>query len=181
MVYTISKFFILPLISLFLRKIRGLTNLPEKKPFIIVANHSKQIDGPLVIYLIVKNLNKKVHFVVRPRFWFLGETICRKWGGCIPLFDSKIAYNEMKEYLKEGKIIGIFPEGNIDAKKKNLKTGAVRLAIETNTPILPIGINSSYVPFSSTMNIGKLIYLKKGKSNIEKMGTNVMKKIYKLK
>ena len=181
MIYQIAKRIVPPIIKLWVKNSNGLQNVPKNDVFIIVANHSRQIDGPLVIYLIVKNLNKKVHFLARPRFWFLGETICRKWVGCIPLFDSKVAYNEMKKYLKERKIIGIFPEGNIDAKKKNLKTGAVRLAIETNTPILPIGINSSYVPFSSTMRIGKLIYLKNGKSDIEKMGTNIMKKVYNLK
>ena len=155
MVHTIVKLWYYPICRILLRQIKGAENIPLKTPFIIISNHEKLIDPILVYYPILKKLNKKIHFLAKPTWWFLGDAICRKWAGCIPLFNSKKAFSEMKEYLKKGKIIGIFPEGYIKAKIRILKPGAVRLALETNTPILPIGIKSSYLPFNSTINIGK--------------------------
>ena len=76
--------------------------------------------------------------------------------------------------------MGIFPEGHLEAKVRNPKTGAIRLALETNAPILPIGLKSSYIPFNSTLNIGKLIYLKKNKKNLKKQASDLMKKVYQL-
>mgnify|MGYP001620129181 CR=1 FL=1 len=112
-------------------------------------------------------------------WWFLGETICRKWAACVPVFNPAQAYEETKKLIESGEIIGIFPEAGI-RKTKNPKTGAVRLALETKTPILPIGIKSSYIPFNSTINIGNLIYLKNQK-NIKKQTLNLMKEIYRLR
>jgi len=182
MVYTITKLWFYPTIALFIRKIKGVENIHSKTPFIIITNHEKKIDPLLIVYSILRKLNKKVHFLSNAAWWFLGETICRKWAGCIPIFDSEQAYEEMKVYLKKKRIVALFPEGNFRKRtKKSFKTGAIRLAIETNTPILPIGIKSSYFPFSSTINIGKLVYLKKdGKTN-EKKINSLMKHVYELK
>ena len=162
-----------------IKNIKGLDNIPTKIPFIIVSNHEKLIDPVLIFYPILKKLNKKVHFLATPTWWFLGETICRKWAGCIPLFDRKQAYNESKKLIESGEILGIFPEAGLK-RTKNPKTGAIRLALETDAPILPIGIKSSYIPFNSTIKIGKLIHLKK-KNNIKKQMSNLMEEVYRLR
>ena len=128
---------------------------------------------------MLKRFNKKVHFLATPTWWFLGEKICRKWAGCIPLFNSKQAYNEMKRYVKKGRIIGIFPEGHLDAKVRYPKTGAARLSIETKIPILPIGIKSPPWIFGTTMRIGKLKHLKK--KNVEGQTRELMEYVYRLK
>ena len=86
----------------------------------------------------------------------------------------------MKNHTTKGEIIGIFPEGRLNAKVRHLKTGAVRLAIETKTPILPISIKSSYIPFNSAINIGKLTYLKKRK-NVKKQTLDLINYIYHLR
>ena len=133
----------------------------------------------IIFYPLLRKLNKKIHFLSSTRWWFLGDTICRKWAGCIPLFDRKQAYQEAKKLIETGEIVGIFPEAGL-RKTKNPKTGAVRLALETKTPILPIGIKSSYIPFNSALNIGKPIHLKK-KSNVKKQMSDLMKEVYRLR
>ena len=162
------------------KKIKGIDNTPHKTPFIIVSNHEHLIDPLYLIYPILRKLNKKIHFIASPTWWFLGETICRQWAGSIPLFNSEQAYKEAKEIIKSGGIVGIFPEGGT-RRTKNPKTGAVRLALETNTPILPIGIKSSYFPFKSTLNIGKLIHLKKNKKSLKKHARDLMRYVYRLR
>ncbi len=179
MTYPITKLWLYPLCIIQLKKIKGINNIPKKTPFIIVSNHEHLIDPLLIIYPILRKLNKKIHFIASPRWWFLGETICRQWAGCIPLFDSEQAYKEAKELINSNEIVGIFPEGGT-RRTKNPKTGAIRLTLETNTPILPLGIKSSYVPFTSTVNVGKIIHLKK-KKNIKKQAIDLMKYIYKLR
>lgn len=181
MAYPITKFWFYPLHWVLLKKIKGKENIPNKAPFIIVSNHEHLIDPLYILYPILRKLNKKIHFIATPTWWFLGDTICRKWAGCIPLFNSEQAYKGAKGLIiKSGEIIGIFPEGGT-RRTKNPKTGAVRLAIETKVPILPIAIKSSYAPFSSTLNIGKLIYLKKNKKSLKKQARELMTKIYKLR
>ena len=157
MVYPLLKLWFMPLCRTFIKKIDGIENIP-KAPFILIANHSHQVDPLYLVYPILKKLNKKVHFIASPRFWFLGETFCRKWAGCIPLFNPDQAYKEAKEIVQSGEIVGIFPEGHLK-NRHNLKTGAVRLAFETQTPILPIRLFSSYIPFHSTLSIGNLFYV----------------------
>lgn len=180
MAYPISRLWAYPIIRIFLRRINGAENIPRGKAFILVANHEKLADPVYLMYILTKNLNKKVHFLSSGSWWFLGDAICRKWAGCIPLFDKKQAYKESKELIKSGEIVGIFPEGHLNSKIRNPKTGAVRLAIETNTPILPVGLKSSYLPFGSALNIGRLIYPKKGK-NIEKQMMEIMEEVYRLR
>lgn len=180
MAYPITKLWFYPLNRIMISRIKGETNIPENPNFIIVSNHEHLIDPIYLIYPVLKNLNKKVHFLSSASWWFLGDTICRQWTGCIPLFSKKQAFEESKQLLKSGEIVGIFPEGHLKAKIRNPKTGAVRLAIEMKTPILPIGLKSSYLPFSSTLNIGKLVYPKKGK-DIEKQTMDLMKYVYELR
>ena len=178
MVYPISKFWIYPLNWVMIKYVKGIENIPNKAPFIIVSNHEHLIDPLNILYPVLWKLNKKVHLLSSGSWWFLGETICRKWAACVPVFNPAQAYEETKKLIESGEIVGIFPEAGL-RKTKNPKTGALRLAIETKTPILPIGIKSSYKPFSSILNIGNLFYVKKGK-NIKKQARDLMEHIYKL-
>ena len=179
MVYSITKFWFYPLNWIMIKKIKGENYIPNNSNFIIVSNHEHLVDPLYLIYSILKKLNKKVHFVATPTWWFLGETICRKWVGTIPLFNSKQAYKDAKKLIESGEIVAIFPEGGTRRTKKP-KTGSIRLAFETKVPILPIGIKSSYIPFTTALNIGKLVYLK-NKRNIKKQARDLIEHVYILR
>lgn len=181
MAYPITKFCLFyPLNWIMVRNIKGIENVPNDAIFIIVSNHEHLIDPLYMLHPILKKLNKKIHFLSSARWWFLGDTICRKWAGCIPIFNSEQVFEESMSLLESGEIVGIFPEGRLNAKIRDPKTGAIRLALETKTPILPIGLKSSYIPFNSAINIGKPIHLKK-KNNIKKQMLDLMKKVYRLR
>lgn len=166
MVYELTKWWYYPLCRLFLRRIDGIENIPKNTNFILVANHNRLIDPLLAAYPIIRYLNKKVHFIASPKWWpILGDFICRTWAGCIPLFGPKQAYNEAKRMIRSGEIVGVFPEGHLRYRKKKPRKGAIRLAIETGTPILPVKVNSHYFPFMSTVTCGKLIMPDKIRQN----------------
>ena len=180
MVYPITKLWFYPFSWVMIKRINGIENIPDNTKFILVSNHEGRVDSLYLFYPILKKLDKKLHVITTPTWWFLGDTICRKWAACIPLFSKEQAYKESKELIQSGEVVGIFPEGRLGKKEKKPKTGAVRLSLETKVPILPIGLKSSYLPFNSALNIGKLIYLKKGK-NIEKQTIDIMKEVYRLR
>ena len=196
MVFPISKRTLFPLVGLFIRKITGIKNIPQEGPFIVVANHDSYADPFIITSVILKVLNKKIHFLaMKGRFWNkFGNTVSRKWAGCIPLDEGKKkALEEMKNLLKKGEVIGLFPGGprSSDGSLPRGKTGSVRLALATKAPILPIGIDGAYdiapgdklIPKLKRceVNIGKLIYItakkKVTKKLLDDMTSNVMRQI----
>ena len=60
------------------------------------------------------------------------------------------------EALKEHKVIGIFPEGTINRTKDIVmpfKIGAVKMAHDTNSSIVPFIITGKYKPFKNDLTI----------------------------
>ncbi|MBI2655494.1 1-acyl-sn-glycerol-3-phosphate acyltransferase [Candidatus Woesearchaeota archaeon] len=178
MAYPITKLWLIPLLRILIRKIEGIENIPASGSFIIASNHEKIIDSFFIWYAIVSKLNRKVHFIARPTNK-LEKIFPKQWVGWILVFDRKKGYAEALERLNSGGIIGIYPEGSTKIKKK-LKTGAIRLAIGSNRPILPVGLNSSWKPFTSTIRIGNPFYADRH-ADIHVQTKNLMKKIYRLK
>ena len=103
MAYPITKFGFYSLSRIMVNSVKGIENIPINSNFILISNHEKLIDPLYIICPILKKLNKKIHFLASARWWFLGETVCRKWAGCIPLFNSKQVYKEAKELAKREK------------------------------------------------------------------------------
>ncbi len=174
MVYPISKRIVCPIIRLFLKKAEGIGNIPKKGPFIIASNHESYLDAFLIASVIVPLKNGKVHFLAnKGPFWhFFGDKVARDWAGCVPLDKEKEkALQELSFLLKKGEIVGIFIDGPLDisAKLRRGKTGVVRLALKSHTPILPIGIVGTDKiapkgkiipnPKRAEIRIGKAMYL----------------------
>ena len=76
-----------------------------------------------------------------------------KRAGTLPVHSGKVHKDSFKsaiDILNENKIVGIFPEGTRNYTKKQLlpfKRGAVTLAQETNSQIIPFAIYGRYLPF----------------------------------
>jgi 1-acyl-sn-glycerol-3-phosphate acyltransferase len=177
-------------ILIFLKfKVNRKNRLP-KGAKIFAINHPTTTD-PFLIYCLFPNakvLIDKDIFNIKILGWVFNRL------GHIPV-DGKngmLAYNEAKDSLNKGDDIIIFPEGINDNKSihkvENFKTGVIRLALETNIPIVPIGVHieekgiKSYITKSVgkeksntrwymfgkyTVNIGKGIRLKGSVNNRE--------------
>ena len=176
MVYPIAKKTLFSFIRLFLKEVKGIENIPKKGPFIIASNHECYLDPFLIISAITPLKDKKIHFLAnKGRFWdFFGDRISRHWVGAIPLDEGKEkAFQELLDLLKKSEIVALFIEGqrSLDGRLMKGKTGVVRLALKSNTPILPIGLIGTFeiaprdklMPKMkrAKMNIGKAIYLDK--------------------
>lgn len=146
-IYPFTRIWLFPLVRFFMRKTNGLENVPLKGPFIIASKHMGTLDFAFVVATIIPVIKKKIHFIsnIAKWGWVWKKIIAEKWGGCIPFTreNPQICLDVAVEYLKKGRVIGIFPEGvmqDYDPKKHRAKTGVSRLAIWAKVPILPIGL-----------------------------------------
>lgn len=143
--YPVLRQLVLPLVAKKIRQINGLENLPQP-PFIIAANHQGFIDPFIIVYAVLKKFNDKPYFFTTQFFWkIFGRHLAVHWLGMIPISRANKGQSVeiAKEYVKQGKIVGIFPEGTRNIDQTSLlkgKTGALRLALAAKVPISPWGL-----------------------------------------
>ena len=125
----------------------GLENLPEG-PYIVASNHLAFCDSifiPLAMPRTVNFLAKSDYFTtpgVKGRamaafFRGVGQLPMDRSGGQ----KSQESLNAGAQVLKDGGIIGIYPEGtrSPDGRGYRPKIGVARLALETGVPVVPVG------------------------------------------
>lgn len=164
---------------LFRPKIKGINNLPIDTNYVLAGNHTKWLDPIMLIAVIPK----QVHFLAKDSL-FKGITKPILIGvGAIPvnrkIHDHQALESAIKA-LNEKDIIGIFPEGTINREKKTptlpFKIGAVKMAYETTTPIVPFVITGNYKIFSSNITI-EFLAPRKISSKLEKENNELRRKI----
>lgn len=132
---------------LWLRKIHNIEKLPQEGPAIIVSNHTSYYDWSVlsavynkkyIVFLANKELLKR-RFVN----WLMRLNILIY----IDKNNPGLRYfREVIRRLKQGHIVVIYPEGtrSKSGKMLNPKVGFVKLALITNTPIIPLGMKGAY-------------------------------------
>jgi 1-acyl-sn-glycerol-3-phosphate acyltransferase len=97
-------------------KVEGLHNVPVGEPLIVISNHFSWFDAPLLtLYLPFPPA-----FLVASesqRFWFV-RLFMRAFHG-IPIWRGRVdraALTLALARLRNGKVVGIFPEGGIDPR-----------------------------------------------------------------
>ncbi len=126
-------------------EVTGIENLP-RPPYILAANHNSYLDAFILGLVLTVDQNERAHYLTKHRVYkhygrFLGKT-------CLGMIDipddNKVTALEIsKQKINIGKSIVVFPEGTRNYDKNQLlkgKTGAVRLALATNRPIIPVGV-----------------------------------------
>jgi 1-acyl-sn-glycerol-3-phosphate acyltransferase len=114
-------------------------------PLIVAANHLHSFDA----FLLSAFLPRKIMFLTRasayrfpPVGWFL--RMC----GAFPITRGQAdqwSLNWSLEVLKQGKVLGIFPEGRVQhgSGMAVAKTGVALLACKAGAPILPMSITGT--------------------------------------
>ena len=147
----VYKSIVRPLIILYIKifinpKILGLENIPEKSGAILAGNHTNNLDSVLLV-----GINQRViHFLAKDELLKGWKKILFKNMAIIPVNRSihdKQALNEAITLLNKKELIGIFPEGTINRTEEIIlpfKIGAVKMASETSSPIIPFIITGNY-------------------------------------
>ncbi len=136
----------------------GEKNIPKEGSYIICGNHVHSLDA----VVLVSSLKREVIFIAKeelyknPFFAWLGHTF-----DVIAIKRDSADMDAMKssfKALKQGKVLGLFPEGtrNGMAKGVRLHNGAALISLKTDSAIIPVGIQGSFKPFRKVkLNIGK--------------------------
>jgi 1-acyl-sn-glycerol-3-phosphate acyltransferase len=128
-------------------RVLGREYIPKQGPAVITANHLSMLDPFLVGYTLegphpIAFMAKQELFTVP----VIGFAI-RQWAA-FPVDRSKrdaTALRSALAVLKAGEVLGMFPEGTrgTTGELQELRTGALRLAIRTRSPLIPVGIEGS--------------------------------------
>jgi len=125
-------------------KVTGLENIDPKKNYIILANHTSNLDIPMLtaglpiaFYYVAKKEMQKIPF--------LGWIMTAAGIIFIDRGNKKKAIQSLRKAgskIKKGKSVMIFPEGTFDGSVRLLpfKKGAFHLAMHADSDILPVGI-----------------------------------------
>jgi len=150
MFYWLMKFIFLgPLLRLLFRpKAVGLENVPAEGPALIAANHVSPLDTVLLPLVVP---HRQVYFLAKAEYFQSWKT---RWffkgAGTIPVRrggpDSTAALHAAIEALREGKLIGIFPEGtrSPDGRMYRGRTGAARIALAAGVPVIPAALIGTF-------------------------------------
>ncbi|PIY96720.1 MAG: hypothetical protein COY66_03345 [Candidatus Kerfeldbacteria bacterium CG_4_10_14_0_8_um_filter_42_10] len=145
MLFELAKKTIAPLVLRRAKEINGRENLPKKGPFLIIANHVSYLDPVLIGALVAKWTGQKTHFISKhDLFRYFGRRIGEKWLGMIYVDpnDRQACLKAALNFLRQGEVVGVFPEGTRWYQAGTLKkgkTGAARLALWSQCPVVPVG------------------------------------------
>lgn len=131
------------------RIVSGREHIPRKGPCILAPNHISHFDPPL---LGISTRRAVDWMAMRELFANPVSAAILNWIGSFPVGRDKIdmpAVRTAITRLKEGRLIGVFPEGGLRTGERSvlegapLKPGVAALAQMTNAPVLPCVIVGS--------------------------------------
>lgn len=157
---------------LFKPKIIGKENIPNTGAVVLAGNHTHIFD----CLLLISSTKRCIHFLAKKELWSGIKKIIFANLGLIPVDRKKKDHKSLEEaekYLNNEKVIGIFPEGTTEKEKGKMlpfKMGAIKMAKDTNTKIVPFAIKGDYKLFSKTLSItfGKPIEVRNEDLEVEK-------------
>ena len=154
---------------IWIKKIKGLENLPNNKNFIIAANHQSYIDFISLISIFDKHLT----FLAAEKFytsffWRPIMKISKQIKVDRKAKDKSEVIKRAIDVLNRNKILAIFPQGtrSRNGKIEKYYPGAAKIAIKTNKEIIPIGIKKTFdvlPPHKKFPKIKKIVEINIGK------------------
>ena len=152
-IYRLTRLVALPFYKIFWRlKIIRLAPLPDG-PLVLCGNHMHALDC-VALALITK---RQVHYMAKkelmlkkgPVAWYIrnmGAYPVDRTGNDVP------AMRHTLKLLKDGKIIGIFPEGHrfTDGMIHEFHPGAAMFALRSEAKLIPVGLYSTHKLFVKT-------------------------------
>jgi 1-acyl-sn-glycerol-3-phosphate acyltransferase len=121
---------------------------------IIAGNHPNATDGLFLPFIFTEHL----HFFAQGDLFdifFVGWMLAKSEQIPVHPGQKQQAMDQATHYLHEDKVVAIFPEArlNPDGQPQKSYTGAIRLALETKAPIIPVGF---YVPPKNLHHIKRM-------------------------
>ncbi|SDY21049.1 1-acyl-sn-glycerol-3-phosphate acyltransferases [Modestobacter sp. DSM 44400] len=124
--------------------VRGQEHVPASGGAIVCSNHVSFLDftflglGALPQHRLVRFMAKASVF----HHWFSGPFMRAMQHIPVDRKAGSAAFEAAVRALKDGQVIGVFPEATISSSftVKDLKAGAARMAVDAGVPILPAAV-----------------------------------------
>ncbi|MHA1680337.1 MAG: lysophospholipid acyltransferase family protein [Promethearchaeota archaeon] len=142
-------------------EIMGDENIPpEGEGAILCVNHQSLFDPVLFCMCAAHHQKRRLHCMGKiEAFDFPLVGVYVRWCYAFPIVrggHDMEAYKKAVDLLKRGELLGIYPEGTTNNGGYNFlepKTGAIRMAIDGEVPIIPVGISGSDRFFGRRMRV----------------------------
>ena len=137
--------------TVFRTRVDGRENIPKEGAVILAANHASNIDPPLMASLIERPVSymAKIELFENPIF---GAAIRRCHAFPVKRGASdRGAIKAAVTVLKEGHMLGLFPEGTRSktGELQKAEAGIALIASMTGAPIVPVAILNSHRIFAN--------------------------------
>ena len=137
--------------TVFRARVYDRENIPQEGPVILAANHASNIDPPLMASLIDRPVSymAKIELFENPIF---GAAIRRCHAFPVKRGESdRGAIKAAVNVLKEGRVLGLFPEGTRSktGELQKAEAGVALIAAMTGAPIVPVAILNSHRIFAN--------------------------------
>ncbi|MEF9934908.1 MAG: AMP-binding protein [Clostridium sp.] len=147
-------------------QVKGIENIPDDQGYILCPNHETNLDGLWVAGSLPKKHRKSYFCLAKEEIAKnkVGQFFLRVFGG-IPVNrtgNSTPALKRCLEVLNKRNILLIHPEGTRtdDGNLKEFKEGAAKLALDSETPIIPVKIKGGYNVYPKGRFMPKLFNFK---------------------
>ncbi|MCG8494373.1 MAG: 1-acyl-sn-glycerol-3-phosphate acyltransferase, partial [Sneathiellales bacterium] len=144
----LMRFLVWILIAIMYRIKRvNMDHIPDDGPALMICNHVSYVDA----LIIAGSCRRPVRFVMDsqifkiPVFSFIFRT-----AGAVPIASKKKdpeiyeqAFQKIADYLKEGEVVCIFPEGMLTrtGEMNTFRGGVTRILEDTPVPVLPMALS----------------------------------------
>ena len=163
-------------------KISGKENIPKDGAFLLCANHSSFMDP----VLIAASSKRQLTFMAKDELFsvpVIGRLI--KALGAFPIKRGRgdaAAVMATLKILKRGGATLIFPEGTRMKKgeRKQINSGIIWLAMQSNVPILPAYVNKNSVTYGNPISYSEFTDKIKDKDAMQKLADELIDTIYSL-
>ena len=134
---------------------KGLDAIPDEGAAVLVCNHVSFVDA----LLIGGAVRRPVRFVMYYKIYNLPVlNFIFRTAGTVPIagrsedlliYDA--AFKKIAEYLRNGEVVCIFPEGKLtsDGELNEFKNGIERIVAENPVPVIPMALQGLWGSFFS--------------------------------
>ncbi|MBL8251504.1 MAG: MFS transporter [Candidatus Competibacter sp.] len=152
----LMRFIVWILVNIVYRlRTQGLEHIPDQGPVLVVCNHVSLMDA-----LVVGGCCRRpVRFVMDHQIFKIPIlNFVFRTAGAIPIASARTdpeilkgAYERVADYLEQGEVVGIFPEGRLtpDGEIGSFKSGIERILQRTPVPVVPMALRGLWGSFFS--------------------------------
>jgi hypothetical protein len=132
--------------SVYRLRTRGLEHIPETGPGVVACNHVSFVDA----LVISAGCRRPIRFIMDHSIFRIPVlNFVFREGRAIPIASAKEdptalerAYEETAQALRDGDLVGIFPEGRLtpDGDLQPFRAGVQRIVESTPVPVIPVAL-----------------------------------------